>query len=37
MNPVKREVDPKKLARKPAVLKTLDGDSVTIPDEEEYS
>lgn len=34
INPVKREIDPKKLARKPAVLKTLDGDSVTIPEEE---
>lgn len=34
-NPVSREVDPKKLARKPVGLKSLDGDSITIPDDEE--
>jgi hypothetical protein len=35
MNPVIREVDPKKLAKKPFGLKSPDGESVTIPDDED--
>ena len=35
MNPVKREVDPKKLNKKPFGLKSPDGESVTIPEDEE--